>query len=87
MGFLGTLSNKSFSFAFRREDNVDLQAMLIATCFHVLLLLFELLLCANLEGQSDIPYRITFVPLFCMSAFSIGACVWGFRHDRSLEVR
>eukprot|EP00112_Aurelia_sp_Birch-Aquarium-sp1_P025629 Seg861.7 transcript_id=Seg861.7/GoldUCD/mRNA.D3Y31 product="Transmembrane protein 185B" protein_id=Seg861.7/GoldUCD/D3Y31 len=71
---------------YRREDNSDLHAMLICTFFHMLVFLFELLLCSNLDGYSDIPYRVVFVPIFILSALSIAACIWGFKHDRSLEL-
>lgn len=70
---------------YRREGSVDLHAMLIALFFHMLLLVSELLLCSNLEGYSNLPYRIVFIPLYIVSSLSIAGCIWGFRHDRSLE--
>ncbi|XP_065058448.1 transmembrane protein 185-like [Rhopilema esculentum] len=71
---------------YRREENSELHAMLICAFFHLLLFVFELLLCSNLSGFSLVPFRAVFSPLFVMSALSIAACIWGFRHDRSLEL-
>lgn len=73
-------------FTSRREENSDIHAMGICTFFHALLFTFELLLCLNINGSTTLPYRAIFAPLFCISALSIGGCVWGFKHDRSLEV-
>ena len=73
-------------FDFRREENSDLHAMIICAFFHSLLFIFELLLCLTISGLAILPYRVVFSPIFCMSALSIAGCIWGFRHDRSLEV-
>ena len=78
--------NFKFYFNFRREENSDLHAMIICTFFHSLIFTFELLLCLTISGLAILPYRVIFSPIFCMSTLSIAGCVWGFRHDRSLEV-
>lgn len=70
---------------YRGANNVDLQAMLVATSFHVLLLLFELMVCTNLE-YNNLPYRVIFIPIYGVSVLSIAACVWGYRHERQLEL-
>ena len=31
-------------------------------------------------------WLMTFMPLFILCPFAVGACIWGFKHDRSLEV-
>ncbi|XP_065669178.1 transmembrane protein 185A isoform X2 [Hydra vulgaris] len=69
---------------YRHESTVDIQAMLISASLHLLLLLFEILLCTNMEYHA-IAYRIVFIPLFCISTFALAGCVWGFRHERQLE--
>ena len=60
--------------------------MLIAVGIHLLLLVFEVLLCDRVERGSHF-WLLVFMPLFFVSPVSVAACVWGFRHDRSLEVR
>lgn len=71
---------------YRRGERSDLYAMLICTFFHSLIFIFELLLCSNLSSFTAVPYRAVFAPIFLISALSIVACIWGFKHDRSLEL-
>lgn len=59
--------------------------MLIAVGIHLLLLMFEVLVCDRIERGSHF-WLLVFMPLFFVSPVSVAACVWGFRHDRSLEV-
>ena len=73
------------TYYFRRENNADIQAMYIATGFHIFLMIFEVLLSTNLQ-YNVLPYRIVFIPIYCMSVLSVIACVWGYRHERQLEV-
>jgi len=70
---------------YRRENSVDLQAMFIAASFHILLLLFELMVSTNLQFDI-VPFRIVFIPIYGMSVLSIAACVWGYKHERQLEL-
>lgn len=60
--------------------------MLIAVGIHLLLLMFEVLVCDGIERGTRF-WLLVFMPLFFVSPVSVAACVWGFRHDRSLEVR
>lgn len=60
--------------------------MLIAVGIHLLLLMFEVLVCDRIERGTHF-WLLVFMPLFFVSPVSVAACVWGFRHDRSLEVR
>lgn len=59
--------------------------MFIAASFHILLLLFELMVSTKLE-LNIVPFRIVFIPIYGMSVLSIAACVWGYKHERQLEV-
>lgn len=68
------------------ETCVEFKAMLIAVGIHLLLLMFEVLVCDRIERGSHF-WLLVFMPLFFVSPVSVAACVWGFRHDRSLEVR
>ena len=67
------------------ETCVEFKAMLIAVGLHVLLLMFEVLVCDRV-ARGNYFWLIVFMPLFLVSPVSVAACVWGFRHDRSLEV-
>lgn len=60
--------------------------MLIAVGLHVLLLMFEVLVCDRV-ARGNYFWLLVFMPLFFISPVSVAACVWGFRHDRSLEVK
>lgn len=68
------------------ETCVEFKAMLIAVGLHVLLLMFEVLVCDRV-ARGNYFWLLVFMPLFFVSPVSVAACVWGFRHDRSLEVR
>jgi len=59
--------------------------MIIASCFHLLLVLFEILLCIHLE-YNVAGFRVVFIPIYFMSFMAIVGCVWGYRHERQLEV-
>ncbi|KAF3837417.1 hypothetical protein F7725_004881 [Dissostichus mawsoni] len=67
------------------ETCVEFKAMLIAVGLHVLLLMFEVLVCDRV-ARGNYFWLLVFMPLFFVSPVSVAACVWGFRHDRSLEL-
>ncbi|XP_004711935.1 transmembrane protein 185B [Echinops telfairi] len=67
------------------EARVEFKAMLISVGIHLLLLLFEALACDRVERGTYF-WLLVFTPLFLASPVSVAACVWGFRHDRSLEL-
>lgn len=74
---------------YRVEGNnyVQFKAMVICTGMHLLLLMFEILACDNLESQhTRHPWILVFIPLMCMSVISIGICVWAVKNDRSFEL-
>ena len=68
------------------ESHVDFKAMIICLALHLLLVMFEIFVCINLGGGQHFPWRLMFMPLYVLSSLSIIACIWGFRHDRSVEV-
>ncbi|XP_078540250.1 transmembrane protein 185A-like [Lissotriton helveticus] len=67
------------------ETCVEFKAMLIAVGMHLLLLMFEVLVCDRIERGNHF-WILVFMPLFFVSPVSVAACVWGFRNDRSLEL-
>lgn len=75
----------SFRFRGEGESYIEFKAMMICLFLHMLLFIFEILVCINLDKKLY-AWRIMFMPLYVLSSVSIIACVWGFRHDRSVEV-
>ncbi|KXJ25882.1 transmembrane protein 185B [Exaiptasia diaphana] len=67
------------------ESYIEFKAMMICLFLHMLLFIFEILVCINLDKKLY-AWRIMFMPLYVLSSVSIIACVWGFRHDRSVEL-
>ncbi|XP_063409275.1 transmembrane protein 185A-like [Mytilus trossulus] len=71
----------------RLEGNgyVQYKAMVICTGLHLLLLMFEILACDNLETEHH-SWILVFIPLMFMSVVSIGICVWAVKNERSFEM-
>ncbi|XP_071846571.1 transmembrane protein 185A-like isoform X2 [Apostichopus japonicus] len=77
------------------EGYVDMKAIIICLVLNSLLFVFEIMVCDQLERsyQHNLPlgdkthnWLIVFMPLFLTAPVSIAACVWGFKHDRGLEL-
>jgi len=66
------------------EGYVHYKAMLICLALHLLLLMFELLVCDKLESGRHI-WVLVFIPLIFISIISIAICVWAVKHDRTFE--
>lgn len=67
------------------EGYVHYKAMLICLALHMLLLMFELLVCDKLESGRHL-WILVFIPLIFISIVSIAVCVWAVKHDRSFEL-
>ncbi|KAK3105125.1 hypothetical protein FSP39_017680 [Pinctada imbricata] len=72
---------------YRVEGNgyVQYKAMIICTGMHLLLLMFEILACDNLQTSSH-SWLLVFIPLMFMSLVSIGICIWAVKNERSFEL-
>jgi hypothetical protein len=69
------------------DSHVEFKAMVVCIGMHILLLMFELLVCAQLEtGARRHLWTIIFVPLLLLSLISIAVCMWAVKHDRSFEL-
>ncbi|KAJ8320589.1 hypothetical protein KUTeg_002176 [Tegillarca granosa] len=68
-----------------RNGYVQYKAMIICTGMHLLLLMFEILACDNLETGSH-SWILVFIPLMFISIVSIGICVWAVKNERSFEL-
>lgn len=67
------------------EAYVHYKAMLISVALHLILLMFELLVCDKLESGRHL-WILVFIPLIFISIVSIAVCIWAVKHDRSFEV-
>ncbi|XP_033632287.1 transmembrane protein 185A-like [Asterias rubens] len=80
------------SYRVEGEGYVDMKAIVICLSLNSLLLIFEVLACNQMESiqysrqSGNHLWLVVFMPLFLTSPMSIAACVWGFRHDRGLEL-
>ena len=68
------------------DGNAEFKAMILSLIIHVLLLLFEMLLCININEQK-LSWILVFSPIYMISPLSIMFCIWELRHERSVEVR
>lgn len=73
-------------FRIEGEAYVQYKAMMITLALHLLLLMFELLVCDNLESNRHF-WILVFVPLIFISIISIAVCIWAVKNDRSFDVR
>lgn len=60
--------------------------MLITLALHLILLMFELLVCDKLNSGRHL-WILVFIPLIFISIVSIAVCIWAVKHDRSYDVR
>ncbi|XP_048516041.1 transmembrane protein 185B isoform X2 [Athalia rosae] len=67
------------------EAYVHYKAMLITLALHLILLMFELLVCDKLESRRHL-WILVFIPLIFISIVSIAVCIWAVKHDRSFEL-
>jgi len=67
------------------EEYIQYKAMLISLAIHLLLLMFELLACDNLQTGRHM-WILVFVPLVFVGLISVAVCIWSVRHDRSFEL-
>ncbi|CAI9731785.1 Hypothetical predicted protein [Octopus vulgaris] len=67
------------------DGYVQYKAMVICTGMHLLLLMFEILACDNLENKTH-SWILVFIPLIFMSVVSIGICIWAVKNERSFEM-
>ena len=76
-----------FIYCFRMEGDgfVQFKAMIMTTSMHLMLLVFDILACDNLETENH-SWMFVFIPLMFMSIVSIGFCVWAIKNERSFEV-
>lgn len=67
------------------DSFIQFKAMIMTTSLHLMLLVFDILACDNLE-TSNHSWMFVFIPLMFMSIVSIGFCVWAIKNERSFEL-
>nr|XP_022920426.1 transmembrane protein 185B isoform X2 [Onthophagus taurus] len=72
-------------FRLEGEAYIHYKSMLISLALHLVLLMFELLVCDKLESQRHW-WILVFIPLIFISIVSIAVCIWAVKHDRSFEL-
>ncbi|XP_063385206.1 transmembrane protein 185B isoform X1 [Cydia fagiglandana] len=72
-------------FRLEGEAYIHYKAMLISLAIHLILLMFELLVCDQLSVKRHV-WILVFIPLIFISIVSIAICIWSVRHDRSYEL-
>lgn len=72
-------------FRLEGEAYIHYKSMLISLALHLILLMFELLVCDKLESSRHL-WILVFIPLIFISVVSIAVCIWAVKHDRSFEV-
>lgn len=77
----------SLSLLYRLEGDsyVQYKAMVMCTGMHLLLLMFEVLACDNLQTAAH-SWLLVFIPLIFMALVSVGICIWAVKNERSFEV-
>lgn len=73
-------------FRLESEAYIHYKSMLISLALHLILLMFELLVCDKLESGRHL-WILVFIPLIFISIVSIAVCIWAVKHDRSFEVK
>ncbi|XP_012945248.2 transmembrane protein 185A [Aplysia californica] len=61
------------------------KGMILSCAEHLGLVMFEVLAVVNLQWAS-VGWLLVFIPLFVLSFFCIGACIWRVKNDRSCEL-
>lgn len=74
-----------FVYRLEGEAYIHYKAMLISLAIHLILLMFELLVCDQLSTGGRL-WILVFIPLIFISIVSIAICIWSVKHDRSYEV-
>ncbi|CAH0727021.1 unnamed protein product, partial [Brenthis ino] len=72
-------------FRLEGEAYIHYKAMLISLAIHLILLMFELLVCDQLTTSRHY-WILVFIPLIFISIISIAICIWCVKHDRSYEL-
>lgn len=68
---------------------IHYKAMIVSTGLHLLLLMFELLMCDKLENaeyRKQLYWMLIFIPLVFLSLISFAVCFWSIKVDRNFDL-
>lgn len=85
LGLIHAKPDVCWFFRLEGEAYIHYKSMLISLALHLILLMFELLVCDKLESERHL-WILVFIPLIFISIVSIAVCIWAVKHDRSFEV-
>ncbi|XP_022644789.1 transmembrane protein 185B-like isoform X1 [Varroa jacobsoni] len=71
-----------------QEALLEYKAMMMCVSLHLLLLVFEVLLCDNLEtpARDRHLWTVVCIPLLALCLLAIVVCIWSVKHDRPFEM-
>lgn len=67
------------------ESAIHFKSMMLSLGVHILLLVFEILACDNLQSGQHM-WVLVFLPLFCLSVSCIGLSIWALKSTRPFEL-
>nr|CAG4644063.1 EOG090X087A [Lepidurus arcticus] len=77
--------SRSRQFKLDAEAYVHNKAMFLSLVSHILLCVFEVLICDKLTSNRLL-WVLTFAPFFLLSVISVPICIWAVRHKRCCEI-
>lgn len=86
--FVGTLVFlKNPQYRHENDSYIQFKSMLISLSLHLILLMFEFLLCDQLTNNENL-WTLVFIPLIVSSIISVFFCIWAIKqqNDRSFEL-
>ena len=75
-------------YRFDQESLVEYKSMMMSISLHLLILVYEVLVCDNLETASRSRHLWTLIciPLVALCCLAVVVCIWSVKHDRPFEV-
>lgn len=87
--FIGTVVFlKNPQYRHENDSYIQFKSMLISLSLHLILLMFEFLLCDRLSNGKQNLWILIFIPLIVSSIISVFFCIWAIKqqNDRSFEL-
>ncbi|XP_003740551.1 transmembrane protein 185B [Galendromus occidentalis] len=75
-------------YRFDQESLVEYKSMMMSISLHLLILVYEVLVCDNLETASRSRHLWTLIciPLVALCCLAVVVCIWSVKHDRPFEM-
>lgn len=69
----------------RRPDN-DCRALIMFFLLHILIFIFEILICDKLQNHLDTRWIVCFIPIFFCTFLAFLSCLWSLKVQRNFLV-